>query len=105
MERPRLIPKGRCSPRIDPLSRKGDVVLEVALRQKIYVNPSKLKLLECLGFSKDDMQWFTGKEEESHIHICHLLDTYTSRFAIEGPYLLKDYRPMFHLAMPMADPE
>ncbi|KAF2611705.1 hypothetical protein F2Q70_00013391 [Brassica cretica] len=50
-------------------SRKGDVVLEVALRQKIYVNPSKLKLLECLGFSKDDMQWFTGKEEESHIHI------------------------------------
>lgn len=48
--------------------------MEVArvLREKIYINPAKLKLLECLGFSKEDMQWFTVKEEESHIHVVPL---------------------------------
>ena len=48
--------------------------MEVArvLREKIYINPAKLKLLECLGFSKDDIQWFTVKEEESHIHVVPL---------------------------------
>lgn len=53
---------------------KERLFLEVArvLRQKIYINPAKLKLLECLGFSKEDMQWFTVKEEESHIHVVPL---------------------------------
>ncbi|KAH0864160.1 LOW QUALITY PROTEIN: hypothetical protein HID58_081371, partial [Brassica napus] len=56
------------------------LAVERKLRQKIYINPSKLKLLECLGFSKDEMQWFTVKEEESHIHIyCTLVDAFKFR--------------------------
>ncbi|CAL9237070.1 unnamed protein product [Arabidopsis halleri] len=75
---------------------KERLFLEVArlLREKIYINPSKLKLLECLGFSKEDMQWFTVKEEESHIHIVplwtlasfkrlkHIANRYTNRYSL-----------------------
>ncbi|CAH8392369.1 unnamed protein product [Eruca vesicaria subsp. sativa] len=75
---------------------KERLFLEVArvLREKIYINPAKLKLLECLGFSKEDMQWFTVKEEESHIHVVplwtlasfkrlkHIATRYTSRYSL-----------------------
>ncbi|KAG7570597.1 DNA repair metallo-beta-lactamase [Arabidopsis thaliana x Arabidopsis arenosa] len=75
---------------------KERLFLEVArvLREKIYINPSKLKLLECLGFSKEDMQWFTVKEEESHIHVVplwtlasfkrlkHISNRYTNRYSL-----------------------
>ncbi|ESQ39204.1 hypothetical protein EUTSA_v10001326mg [Eutrema salsugineum] len=75
---------------------KERLFLEVArvLREKIYINPSKLKLLECLGFSKEDMQWFTVKEEESHIHVVplwtlasfkrlkHIANRYTNRYSL-----------------------
>ncbi|CAN8318709.1 unnamed protein product [Cochlearia groenlandica] len=75
---------------------KERLFLEVArvLRQKIYINPSKLKILECLGFSEEDMQWFTVKEEESHIHVVplwtlasfkrlkHIANRYTNRFSL-----------------------
>ncbi|CAA7016943.1 unnamed protein product [Microthlaspi erraticum] len=75
---------------------KERLFLEVArvLREKIYINPSKLKLLECLGFSKEDMQLFTVKEEESHIHVVplwtlasfkrlkHIANRYTNRYSL-----------------------
>ncbi|CAH2057823.1 unnamed protein product [Thlaspi arvense] len=75
---------------------KERLFLEVArvLREKIYINPAKLKLLECLGFSKEDMQWFTVKEEESHIHVVplwtlasfkrlkHIANRYTNRYSL-----------------------
>ena len=50
---------------------KERVFLEVArvLRKKIYVNSAKLRILECLEFQKEDMQWFTLNEQESHIHV------------------------------------
>ena len=45
--------------------------MEVAhvLRKKIYVTAAKLRLLECLELSVEDMQWFTSNEHESHIHV------------------------------------
>ena len=45
--------------------------LEVArvLRKKVYVSAAKLRLLECLEFPKEDAQWFTLNEHESHIHV------------------------------------
>lgn len=75
---------------------KERLFMEVArvLREKIYINPAKLKLLECLGFSKEDMQWFTVKEEESHIHVVplwtlasfkrlkHIANRYTNRYSL-----------------------
>ncbi|KAF8088286.1 hypothetical protein N665_0546s0018 [Sinapis alba] len=75
---------------------KERLFLEVArvLREKIYINSAKLKLLECLGFSKEDMQWFTVKEEESHIHVVplwtlasfkrlkHIANRYTNRYSL-----------------------
>jgi DNA cross-link repair 1A protein len=78
------------------LKGKERLFLEVArvLREKIYINPAKLKLLECLGFSKDDIQWFTVKEEESHIHVVplwtlasfkrlkHVANRYTNRYSL-----------------------
>lgn len=39
------------------------------LRKKVYVPAAKLRLLECLGLSVEDMRWFTLNEEESHIHV------------------------------------
>lgn len=45
--------------------------MEVArvLRKKVYVNAAKLRILECLEFQKEDMQWFTLNERESQIHV------------------------------------
>ncbi|XP_057505285.1 uncharacterized protein LOC130788572 isoform X2 [Actinidia eriantha] len=50
---------------------KERLYLEVArvLRKKVYVTAAKLRLLECLGLSGEDMQWFTLNEQESHIHV------------------------------------
>lgn len=50
---------------------KERLFLEVArvLRKKVYVNAAKLHILECLEFQKEDMQWFTLNEQESHIHV------------------------------------
>lgn len=86
------------------LKGKERLFLEVArvLREKIYINPSKLKLLECLGFSKEDMQWFTVKEEESHIHVVplwtlasfkrlkHISNRYTVRNTSNSVWLSKN---------------
>lgn len=45
--------------------------MEVArvLHKKIYVGAAKLRLLECLEYPKEDMQWLTLNEHESHIHV------------------------------------
>ncbi|CAH1426841.1 unnamed protein product [Lactuca virosa] len=50
---------------------KERVFMEVArvLRKKIYVTAAKMRILECLGMSKEDMQWLTLDERESHIHV------------------------------------
>ncbi|KAI3875308.1 hypothetical protein MKX03_000735 [Papaver bracteatum] len=50
---------------------KERLFLEVArcLRKKVYVGAAKLRILECLGLSKEDMQWFTVNEHESQIHV------------------------------------
>ncbi|KAI3957923.1 hypothetical protein MKW92_024405 [Papaver armeniacum] len=33
------------------------------------IGAAKLRILECLGISKEDMQWFTVNEHESQIHV------------------------------------
>ncbi|XP_026438803.1 uncharacterized protein LOC113337299 isoform X2 [Papaver somniferum] len=50
---------------------KERLFLEVArcLRRKVHVGAAKLRILECLGLSKEDMQWFTVNEHESQIHV------------------------------------
>ncbi|GKV00030.1 hypothetical protein SLEP1_g12792 [Rubroshorea leprosula] len=75
---------------------KERLFLEVArvLRRKVYVTATKLRLLECLGFSKEDMQWFTYNEQDSHIHVVpmwtlasfkrlkHISNQYAGRFSL-----------------------
>ncbi|PPD95423.1 hypothetical protein GOBAR_DD07559 [Gossypium barbadense] len=50
---------------------KERLFLEVArvLRRKVYITAAKLRLLECLGLSEEDMQWFTSNDQESQIHV------------------------------------
>ncbi|KAI3715354.1 hypothetical protein L6452_22334 [Arctium lappa] len=50
---------------------KERLFMEVArvLRKKVYVTAAKMRLLECLGMPKEDMQWLTLDERESHIHV------------------------------------
>ncbi|KAI5412952.1 hypothetical protein KIW84_057539 [Lathyrus oleraceus] len=50
---------------------KERLFLEVAhsLRKKVYVTAAKLRLLNCLEFTKEDMQWFISNEHESNIHV------------------------------------
>ncbi|MFS7991806.1 putative sterile alpha motif domain, DNA repair metallo-beta-lactamase [Helianthus anomalus] len=50
---------------------KERVFMEVArvLQKKIYVTAAKMRVLECLGMPKEDMQWLTLDERESHIHV------------------------------------
>lgn len=43
-----------------------------ALHKKIYVTAAKLRILQCLGFPNEDMQFFTLNEQESHIHVVPL---------------------------------
>ncbi|CAI9094532.1 OLC1v1030290C1 [Oldenlandia corymbosa var. corymbosa] len=73
---------------------KERLFLELArvLRKKVYVNAAKLRILECLGFPKEDTEWFTLNEYESHIHVVpmwaiasfkrlkHLANQYSGRF-------------------------
>ncbi|XP_022936316.1 DNA cross-link repair 1A protein [Cucurbita moschata] len=75
---------------------KERLFLEVArvLHKKVYVSSAKLRILKCLGFSAEDMQWFTVNERESHIHVVplwtlasfkrlkHLSNQYASRFSL-----------------------
>ncbi|KAK2645044.1 hypothetical protein Ddye_020239 [Dipteronia dyeriana] len=75
---------------------KERLFLEVArvLRRKVYVNAAKFRLLQCLEFSEEDMQWFTMNEQESHIHVVpmwtlasfkrlkHTSNQYTGRFSL-----------------------
>ncbi|CBI20745.3 hypothetical protein VitviT2T_004525 [Vitis vinifera] len=75
---------------------KERLFLEVArvLRKKVYVNAAKLHILECLEFQKEDMQWFTLNEQESHIHVVpmwtlasfkrlkHISNQYAGRFSL-----------------------
>lgn len=50
---------------------KERLFMEVArvLRKKVYVTAAKMRLLECLGMPKEDMEWLTLDERESHIHV------------------------------------
>ncbi|KAJ4848875.1 hypothetical protein Tsubulata_044101 [Turnera subulata] len=64
------------------------------LRRKVHVTAAKYRLLECLGFSEDDMRWFTLNEQESQIHVVplwtlasfkrlkHISNQYSSRFSL-----------------------
>ncbi|XP_038701091.1 DNA cross-link repair 1A protein isoform X2 [Tripterygium wilfordii] len=75
---------------------KERLFLEVArvLRRKVYVPAAKFRLLECLGFSEEDMLWFTLNELESHIHVVpmwtlasfkrlkHISNQYVNRFSL-----------------------
>ncbi|KAI4316447.1 hypothetical protein L6164_024425 [Bauhinia variegata] len=75
---------------------KERLFLEVArvLRKKIYVTAAKMRLLKCLGFREDDMQWFTLNECESNIHVApmwtlasfkrlkHISNQYLGRFSL-----------------------
>ncbi|OIT36530.1 PREDICTED: DNA cross-link repair 1A protein [Nicotiana attenuata] len=40
-----------------------------ALQKKVYITASKLRILQCLGFPREDMQFFTLNEQESQIHV------------------------------------
>ncbi|XAR69941.1 hypothetical protein NMG60_11001722 [Bertholletia excelsa] len=53
---------------------KERLFLEVArvLQKKVYVTAAKLRVLECLGLSKEDMQWLTLNGQESNIHVVPL---------------------------------
>ncbi|CAH9145921.1 unnamed protein product [Cuscuta epithymum] len=65
-----------------------------ALRKKVYVTAAKLRILQCLGFSDEDMQFFTLNEQESHIHVVplwslanfkrlkHIANQYMGRFSL-----------------------
>ncbi|XP_042044041.1 DNA cross-link repair protein SNM1-like [Salvia splendens] len=75
---------------------KERVFLEVAkaLHKKVYVTAAKLRILECLGFKQEDMQWFTTNEQESHVHVVpmwsiasfkrldHMAKHYMGRFSL-----------------------
>lgn len=75
---------------------KERLFLEIArvLRRKVYITAPKLRILECLGFSKEDMQWFTSNDQESHIHVVpmwtiasfkrmkHISNQYADRFSL-----------------------
>ncbi|EXB74918.1 DNA cross-link repair 1A protein [Morus notabilis] len=75
---------------------KERLFLEVArvLRKKVYVNAAKLRILNCLGFPQEDMQWFTVNEQESQIHVVpmwtlasfkrlkHVANQYKDRFSL-----------------------
>ncbi|AES73494.1 DNA cross-link repair protein pso2/SNM1, putative [Medicago truncatula] len=75
---------------------KERLFLEVArsLHQKVYVTAAKLRLLKCLEFTEEDMQWFTSNEHESNIHVApmwtlasfkrlkHISSQYASRFSL-----------------------
>lgn len=52
-------------------SGKERIFLEVAraLSKKVHVTAAKLRLLKCLEFKEEDMQWFTSNEHESNIHV------------------------------------
>lgn len=52
-------------------SGKERLFVEVAraLQKKIYITASKLSILECLGFTREEMQFFTLNEQESQIHV------------------------------------
>ncbi|KAL4350665.1 hypothetical protein HN51_032390 [Arachis hypogaea] len=75
---------------------KERLFLEVArtLCKKVYVTAAKLRLLKCLGFREEDMQWFTLNEHESNIHVApmwtlasfkrlkHISSQYAGRFSL-----------------------
>ncbi|XP_039016858.1 DNA cross-link repair 1A protein-like [Hibiscus syriacus] len=75
---------------------KERLFLEVAcvLRRKVYITAAKLRLLECLGFSEEDMQWITSNDQESQIHVVpmwtlssfkrlkHVSNHYARRFSL-----------------------
>ncbi|KAK8991540.1 hypothetical protein V6N11_062548 [Hibiscus sabdariffa] len=75
---------------------KERLFLEVArvLRRKVYVAAAKLRILECLGFSEEDTQWFTSNDQESQIHVVpmwtiasfkrlkHISNHYARRFSL-----------------------
>eukprot|EP00850_Spirogloea_muscicola_P016802 SM000139S00119 [mRNA] locus=s139:214876:218231:+ [translate_table: standard] len=40
-----------------------------ALRKKLFVSPSKQRLLDCMGLSEEDKTWLVNKETQSNIHV------------------------------------
>ncbi|KAL7600259.1 hypothetical protein Lser_V15G23498 [Lactuca serriola] len=75
---------------------KERVFMEVArvLRKKIHVTAAKMRILECLGMCKEDMQLLTLDERESNIHVVpmwtlasfkrlkHASNTYKGRYSL-----------------------
>ncbi|XP_004501410.1 uncharacterized protein [Cicer arietinum] len=75
---------------------KERLFLEVArsLRKKVYVTAAKYRILKCLEFTEEDMQWFTLNEHESNIHVApmwtlasfkrlkYLSSQYASRYSL-----------------------
>ncbi|PWA72318.1 DNA repair metallo-beta-lactamase [Artemisia annua] len=75
---------------------KERLFMEVArvLQKKIYVTAAKMRVLECLGMPKEDMQWLTLDERESHIHVVpmwtlasfkrlkHVSNMYSGRYSL-----------------------
>ncbi|GJU88771.1 DNA cross-link repair protein SNM1, partial [Tanacetum coccineum] len=75
---------------------KERLFMEVArvLHKKIYVTAAKMRVLECLGMPKEDMQWLTLDERESHIHVVpmwtlasfkrlkHVSNMYSGRYSL-----------------------
>ncbi|BBM99861.1 DNA cross-link repair 1A protein [Marchantia polymorpha subsp. ruderalis] len=53
---------------------KERVFLEVGkvLQKKIYVGAAKMKLLECMDLSAEDLKWLTCNDQESFIHVVPL---------------------------------
>eukprot|EP00850_Spirogloea_muscicola_P007807 SM000040S14819 [mRNA] locus=s40:491944:495266:- [translate_table: standard] len=40
-----------------------------ALQKKLFVSPSKQRLLDCMGLTEEDKAWLVNKETESNIHV------------------------------------
>eukprot|EP00850_Spirogloea_muscicola_P009722 SM000055S18256 [mRNA] locus=s55:342472:345837:- [translate_table: standard] len=40
-----------------------------ALRKKLFVSPSKQRLLDCMGLTEEDKAWLVNKETQSNIHV------------------------------------
>lgn len=66
------------------------------LRKKVYVSAAKLRILNCLGFPREDMHWFTLNEQESQIHVVPMwtlasfkrLKYVANQYKVRVPFLL-----------------
>lgn len=81
---------------------KERLFLEVArvLRRKVYITAAKFRLLDCLGFSEEDMRWFTLNEQESQIHVVPMwtLASFKRLKHISNQYAVRSTQ-LFHLIL------